>query len=79
VIFLTKFSFFWRFFLKNREFVIEYLFFKIFYQNGEILPQIIACRHIGDHPQEELAKFGYCSQRKVKPVLGRYHIFFDTR
>jgi hypothetical protein len=63
------------FFKKNREFVTEYLFFKIFWQNGEIVPQIITCRHIGDHPQEELAKFGYSSQRKVI-IFSRTLLYF---
>jgi hypothetical protein len=71
-----KFRFLKIFFLKNREFVTEYLFFKIFWQNAEILPQIITCRHIGDHPQEELAKFGYSSQRKVINFLKNLALFW---
>ncbi len=32
--------------------------------------------HIGDHPQEELAKFGYSSQRKVINFLKNLALFW---
>jgi hypothetical protein len=72
VIFVTKFSFFKDFFFKNREPVTEYL---IFQNILAILPQIITCRHIGDHPQEQLTKFGYRSQRKVI-IFSRTLLYF---
>jgi hypothetical protein len=64
---LTKEGFFKILRLKNRQMHKEKKsnFVKNYTQKGFCFLQFLLCRQTGDHPQEDLAKFGYRSEAKV--------------